>query len=63
MGRIYLGKHIKDIETAEDSMMHNTMISSTAKKSDKISAQMTVSAQLQSDHQIDDFWEKKRSKE
>lgn len=63
MGRIYLGKHIRDTETAEESIINSTLINRTGKNINEATAQMSITAQLQADLQIDDFGEKKRSKE
>ena len=61
MGRNYSGKNVRDTETAAESTIFNTLFSNIDKKSSDITAQMTVTAQMQSDHQYDDFLEKKKS--
>lgn len=60
MGRIYPGKAVRDTETAAESIINSTLISSTYKKINNAANPMTITEQLQSDQQIDDFWEKKK---
>lgn len=62
MGRTYTGKSVKDTETASESIINNSLVNSTFGNLNKSVMQMTVTAHLQSDHQIDDF-EVKKSKE
>lgn len=59
MGRIYSGKPVKDIETTAESIINSTLINSTVRKSNEAAPQLSVTAQLQSNQQIDDFYEKK----
>lgn len=59
MGRIYSGKPVRDVETAAESIINSSMLSSTIKKMKEKAAQMTVTEQLQSHQQIDDYLEKK----
>ena len=59
MGRICSGKPVRDTETAAESIINNTLISSTLKKMNEAKTHMTVTAQLQSDQKNDDFHESK----
>ncbi len=60
MGRIFSGKPVMDTESAIESLIHGSFISSTLKKKNDAASKLTVSASLQSERQIDEFGGKKQ---
>jgi hypothetical protein len=60
MGRIYSGKPVRDTEAASESLIPISLISSTLRKKNEATVKLTVSANLQSDKQIDEFGGKKQ---
>jgi len=60
MGRINSGKPVRDTEAATETLIPVSMIGSTLKKKNDAACKLTVSANLQSDRQIDDFGGKKQ---
>lgn len=62
MSRVYSGKPVRDTETAAESIININLTSSTLRKIKESSAHMSAAAQLQSDQQFDNLYEK-RSKE
>lgn len=61
MGRTKSGKPVKDTEVASESIIFTEMAGSLLNKKNKNSIRMTVTEQLKSSRQIDDFNEKKSS--
>ncbi|MGE5615139.1 MAG: hypothetical protein ACM3XR_12125 [Bacillota bacterium] len=59
MGRIKSGKTARDTETAAESGIFIEMAGSTVNKMNSNSTRMTVTEQLRSSRQIDDFFDKK----
>lgn len=60
MGRIYSGKPVRDTEAASESLIPVSLISSTIRKKNDAASKLTVSSNLQSDRQIDEFGGKKQ---
>ena len=59
MGRIYSGKPVKDTESAAESFINSSLFNNTSRNLSKTTVEMTITAHLQSDHQIDHFDVKK----
>jgi len=60
MGRVSSGKHASDTETAAESIIHNSMISSTLRKRDDTAFKLSVTANLRADARMYDYSEKKQ---
>ncbi|MGI6669389.1 MAG: hypothetical protein ACOX4M_08480 [Acetivibrionales bacterium] len=60
MGRVKSGKPANDMETAAESCIFIEMTGNLLSKKNKNSVRMTVTEQLRSSCQIDDFNEKKQ---
>lgn len=56
----FKGKKIKDIETAEESLIYNSGLVVPIKDSIKAFPRLTITYQQQNNEDIDEFMEKKR---
>ena len=62
MRQIYSGKQIKDRETASESLINNSLLNKAVRSLSNSTVKMTVTSHLESDHQIDDYGDKKNRK-